>query len=445
MLKILTGILSKGRRKTTLKILFAVVMALMPGEALQADVIYVSSNGDNTDGMSWGKAFNTLTAAIQFANAGDEIWIKEGLYAEQVTINEAISVYGGFNGSEANRQERDWDTNRVTLDAQGSGIAVQIESASPVIFDGIGVTGGIPLGIDNEGAGVQILDSSSCIRNCNIYDNGTQSFENRCVGGGIRIVGGWCEIENCRIEGNGRCQGGGGISASECVVNIRNTEILGNTGINSGGILLSRSTGLIEFSVINNNRVTNNGGGVRCGFSELTIKNCIIAGNIAGIQKRKIKKSVASEKQDDAIPKLPLPVQTEGSGVSSVNSRLLVANSLFFDNYSNLDTIGSVGGDTSSVFINCTCDLNGRTGIRWGTNSAAPTVISSILTGSTKAFPPNPSFYRHPVANVSHSLVEGGYPVLRILMETQNSWMLPTLIIICSEGLHALTPELTPA
>ena len=59
--------------------------------------ISISGNGAN-----WSEAFKTIQEAIDAANAGDAIWVKQGTYFVGPTINidKNVSIYGGFDGTE---------------------------------------------------------------------------------------------------------------------------------------------------------------------------------------------------------------------------------------------------------------------------------------------------------------------------------------------------------
>ncbi|MEL6863483.1 MAG: T9SS type A sorting domain-containing protein [Bacteroidota bacterium] len=92
---------------------------------LQAKVIYVDvdATGSNT-GNSWTDAFPSLQAAINNAITGDEIWVAEGLYVPDTDETGAsnptdvrtktfyftvdIAIYGGFDGTETQREDRDF-------------------------------------------------------------------------------------------------------------------------------------------------------------------------------------------------------------------------------------------------------------------------------------------------------------------------------------------------
>jgi predicted outer membrane repeat protein len=113
---------------------------------LEAQVIYVNqlAVGAN-NGSSWANAFTNLSNALSTATGGSEVWVAQGVYKPsiQIDINAGggsdlrevsfqipggVAVYGGFNGTELSRDDRnavlnltilsgDIDNNDVNADA----------------------------------------------------------------------------------------------------------------------------------------------------------------------------------------------------------------------------------------------------------------------------------------------------------------------------------------
>jgi len=80
-------------------------------------VIYVDENApDPCDGSSWDKAFDKLQDALAVALPCDEIWVADGTYKPTqgsdpnftFELVNGVGVYGGFEGTEEHRYERDW-------------------------------------------------------------------------------------------------------------------------------------------------------------------------------------------------------------------------------------------------------------------------------------------------------------------------------------------------
>jgi predicted outer membrane repeat protein len=137
----------------------------------------VESSGD---GINWANALKTIEEAIDVASTGDEIWLKRGTYllSSQINVNKAIAIYGGFNGDETKREERDWENNSTKIDGQSS-VYHCFYVAADAIIDGITITGGNADGSswpDNSGGGIFNNENSSpIITNCMFLDNNAQA------------------------------------------------------------------------------------------------------------------------------------------------------------------------------------------------------------------------------------------------------------------------------
>lgn len=94
-------------------------------------VIYVDADATGlADGSSWADAFIDLQDALDVAQAGDEIWVAEGVYKPDRGTGDrgmsfemvcGASIYGGFAGDETCRDERDWNKHRTVLSGDLNG------------------------------------------------------------------------------------------------------------------------------------------------------------------------------------------------------------------------------------------------------------------------------------------------------------------------------------
>ncbi len=85
---------------------------------------YVDANNiaPEPSGLSWSDAFRDLQDALSAASMGDEIWVAQGVYKPTAGVDRDISfvlqngvrLYGGFNGAEISRAQRNW-TENVTI------------------------------------------------------------------------------------------------------------------------------------------------------------------------------------------------------------------------------------------------------------------------------------------------------------------------------------------
>jgi hypothetical protein len=111
--------------KRSLLSLFLIMLLLgcAQGPTLTSTILYVKSNGTSRTCDSWENACG-LQTALHTAVAGDEIWVKAGIYkpaanthslAATFQLKQGVAVYGGFAGTETARDQRDWETNITVL------------------------------------------------------------------------------------------------------------------------------------------------------------------------------------------------------------------------------------------------------------------------------------------------------------------------------------------
>lgn len=221
-----------------------------------ADVIRVTPTGnDANNGSSWTLAKKTVQGAINAAGTGDEIWVATGVYYEHIANKVAggaavdMALYGGFDGSETAREQRNWETNQTALHGSNSGTVVRITSGASRMtrIDGFIITGGNRSGgdpPDDLGVGIQMVGSAPVIANNTIKGNLTYgigagisiwffrplpgedaefplitgnrivdnfAYESAGDGGGIGVIGSSPEIRNNIIARNQSNQNGGGV------------------------------------------------------------------------------------------------------------------------------------------------------------------------------------------------------------------------------------------
>jgi predicted outer membrane repeat protein len=295
------------------------------------------------DGSSWALALATLQEGIDVAAGADcEVWVAAGTYAP-VELGTGIALYGGFDGTEASRDERDWIANVTIVDGGGAAASVVV-GADEAIIDGFTITGGTsegmlnagvsPIvsncafvansgdgvrnsgeGIDplgefpapvvtgcmfsgNTGCGIANAYSNAAISDCVFEDNGCglsasaddwKSFETtvtRCTfsnnaGVGIgQYYNCATTVTNCVFEGNG----GGAISnAIYDSAYVTNSIFIGNTAISGGAIYDSEySSSTVTNCTFLNNSATEHGGAVyNVYWATSTVTNSVLWGNTA--------------------------------------------------------------------------------------------------------------------------------------------------------------------
>ena len=251
-----------------------------------AMVVRVGPAGDDAnDGSSWNQAMRTVQGGIDAASvSGGEVWVKTGVNNERVTLKPCVHLYGGFRGTETQREERDWNVYPTVLDGQQGGRVVTAGQAGykSSTVDGFIIQNGRA----DYGGGVYCRFSSPTITNNTIRNNTATTHG----GGGV-----YCEysaptISNNTIVGNAAPAstygGGGGICcAYSSFPLISNNTILRNRtwGLGGGVSCSDCSPTLISNAIAGNVSTDYFGGGIGCRESSLVILDNVIVGNTADI------------------------------------------------------------------------------------------------------------------------------------------------------------------
>lgn len=221
-----------------------------------------------------GAGYETIQDAIDAAVSGEELWVLQGTYtlSSLISVNKPISIYGGFDGTESQRSDRDWETNTTTIDGDNIGLINCFYIIDCTTIDGFTITNA---GTDyfDPGNGISCYGGSTTITNCNITNNGT----------GISCyLSSSPTISNCAFSGNGETYAtlysGGGISiGSSSSPTITNCEFSQNV---AGGIKCSSSSGTISISGCEfSSNSAGTGGAIYCHDSSPTISYCVFTEN----------------------------------------------------------------------------------------------------------------------------------------------------------------------
>ncbi|MBK8269237.1 MAG: hypothetical protein IPK83_13395 [Planctomycetes bacterium] len=169
------------------RFLLSVSLVALLAQAVHAQTIwYVDGDAlTNGFGTAWGSPFNNLpsalTAASNLNDPQDEIWVKASAlpYTPASTtstfqLEANVGVYGGFDGTETSRNERDFLNNETTLSGElgspGHGdnvenIVTGATGNSTFVLDGFTITGADNHGIFNS------TGANGLYRNLIIEDN----------------------------------------------------------------------------------------------------------------------------------------------------------------------------------------------------------------------------------------------------------------------------------
>ncbi|PHN03771.1 hypothetical protein CRP01_24800 [Flavilitoribacter nigricans DSM 23189 = NBRC 102662] len=278
-------------------------------------IIYVKSGSPaGGTGKSWDKAFDDLQPALRSAKKGDQIWVATGTYKPTYDGNrdlsfvlvEAVSLFGGFLGSETRKEERDPEKHRTVLSGE-IGTADSLDDSHTVVLaerlsaltvvDGFVIRGGradgVAPGVTKSTCGGAWFNhnASPTIRNCRFEAN------NARLGGAMYNFAGKNgtaspRISNCRFADNqadldGGClynNGDEGICRPQlehCIfenniatygAGIMNRARYGLTMVQVLACEFYKNKALVKGSVIYNHRD-------KTGVCNAKVEDCIFKGN----------------------------------------------------------------------------------------------------------------------------------------------------------------------
>jgi photosystem II stability/assembly factor-like uncharacterized protein len=201
-------------------------------------VIYVNPQATGlNNGSSWQHAINDIAKAFKESTDDEEIWLIKGTYTptptKPWTLVTTKGIYGGFSGSETERDQRNWRSNKTVFSGE-LGIPGNLsDNIVDIIIILRGNLNGISI-MNAAGAGVSIVDG--LIENCTIENNNIgvySKFVDKCivrnnmVGIGVPYNGS-ASITNSVIYKNQI-----GLDVNEAKVNLANSLFYSN---NSGSI-----------------------------------------------------------------------------------------------------------------------------------------------------------------------------------------------------------------
>ncbi len=386
-------------------ILACMTILLISLTATNAAIIHISKSGnDSNNGQSWGTAKLTVQAGINAASSGDEVWVAEGTYGEHISHKSGVGLYGGFDGGESSRDDRDYDNNVTTLSGGshtdtgvGGGCVITVPAGANnnTVIDGFTITEGH----GTYGGGILCSWASPVIKN-NIITTNSSTYR----GGGI-----YCSkdvnssyfalIENNTIEDN-TSHDGGGIFCLGTSSEIRNNTVTNNTCIaRGGGITLDYnvvgattypSLDKVECNTITGNSVGLGGGGIEIGwYCSPTLTDNIVSGNTSaggggGIVCDYLSTPVIRNNTVNSNSST-----NNGGGIYCYQSSATISNNTVCDNTSG--TAGAGGGiclsgsSTPTVSNNVIVNNTGPYAGGLECYMCVPTITNNTISGNTNA------------------------------------------------------------
>jgi hypothetical protein len=231
------------------------------------------------DGESWDTAFRYIQDGVEaaFAAGGGDVWVAAGTYVSstnpRVSMRSGVAIYGGFSGTEALREERDWNTNVTVID--GNNEARCVTGADNALLDGFTITRGSAFGI---AGGMYNNNVSPTVRNCLFISNGAAS------GGGMYNSGAAPEITECTFNNNAADFNGGAITNSDGAITMLSSCVfLGNRTYKRGGAIHNSATSVVLITAceFTNNTASEMGGALYNASEEegVTLTDCVFTGN----------------------------------------------------------------------------------------------------------------------------------------------------------------------
>lgn len=100
-----------------------------------------TATGQNT-GISWADAFKDLHSALNTAQAGDEIWVAEGLFVPDTGTNRdrsfvlksGVKLIGGFSGTESTLAQRDFTIHPTILSGNIGNLDIAEDNSYTVLY-----------------------------------------------------------------------------------------------------------------------------------------------------------------------------------------------------------------------------------------------------------------------------------------------------------------------
>ncbi len=337
-----------------LRILRTLLVLVLIHSPSHARTYFVAPPRAENETRTWPSALRSIALAIDLAISGDEIWMKEGVYQERITIDKPLTILGGFQGTEsfAQREQRDSVANPTVIDGDKKGGVVHV--THDFTMDSLTITNGT---ID-PGAGIRIVGASCTLRNVTVTNNRSDGS-----GGGLRAENSNIAIEKCTIFDNR--YGGLRLVSSSAVIN--DSIIAKNHGGGGGGVSLNGSTAIIR----------------RCLFDSNTAQGTPNPGSGPGI------------------------IGAGGAMYASNSSNLSIGNSVFRRNRSIIyrinGTVINVGSSSRADFRNCTFEISEIEDAFTWEHRPSLSIRNSIIVGEGSRLPIDPD------TDITYSFVANGH------------------------------------
>ncbi len=312
---------------------------------IASQAIHVSTTAPSGGhGTSWADALEDLQTALALARPGDEIWVAEGTYRPahaggdrlaSFELKSGVALYGGFDGTETERDQRDVAAHKTILSGDLDGddgflfdnmeensihVVVAIDADENTLLDGFTVESGradgpavgtSTDGLDHpdsqdQGAALNIFGGHPVFRGCMfqknwmadhgaVNDHGAGTTFEACMwcanhsqatGAGLYVSErAMTSLVDCTfLDNEAMHDGGGTFCASLEGTEFQNCRWLGNFAEQGAGMFHSEgSAARVEHCDFSLNVAGNGGGGVFCERSTTVVEHCTFEYNSAGL------------------------------------------------------------------------------------------------------------------------------------------------------------------
>jgi hypothetical protein len=260
-----------------------------------ADVVLYVRPGANGNCISWASACE-LQAALNEADAGDQIWVQAGVYrpTEDTTrymtfsLKSGVALYGGFAGAETGREQRNWKTNVTVLsgdigtpgnyDDNSHNVVTASDVDASAVLDGFTVENGQANGNWPGSVGGGMFNNNSTPTLSNLIFNSNVAFD----GGGMYNLNSSPTLSNVIFSSNTAQVGkGGGMYNNNGSPTLTSIRFQNNFAVYEGGGMFSdySSSPTLTDVTFSGNQASAFGGGMSNANSSPTLLNVTFSGN----------------------------------------------------------------------------------------------------------------------------------------------------------------------